>query len=88
MLPAWYGFGSAIEKIQAEGSVDIMQEMYRSWPFFRGLIAKVETALAVADMNVACFYAENLVDKSLKEKYLPVILAEYRRASDGRRNSL
>jgi len=83
MLPAWYGFGTAVEKIKAEGGIETMQEMYRSWPFFRMLVSKVETALAVADVNVATFYAENLVETKLKEKYVPIILAEYRRAVDG-----
>jgi phosphoenolpyruvate carboxylase len=80
MLPAWYGFGTAVEKAQANAGIDIMREMYRSWPFFRGLVAKVETALGVSDMNVASFYAENLVESDLREKYLPIILAEHKRA--------
>jgi phosphoenolpyruvate carboxylase len=82
MLPAWYGFGTAVQKIQTAGSLETMREMYRSWPFFRGLVAKVETALAVADMNVASFYAENLVEEHLREKYLPTILGEYKKAVD------
>jgi phosphoenolpyruvate carboxylase len=83
MLPAWYGFGTAVEKVRAAGGAEIMQEMYRSWPFFRMLVSKVETALAVADMSVATFYAENLVEARLREKYLPIIMAEYRLAVDG-----
>jgi phosphoenolpyruvate carboxylase len=83
MLPAWYGFGSALEKMQEASGLDTMQEMYRLWPFFRGLVSKIETALAVADINVAQYYADNLVDDALKRKYLPTIVKEYERACNG-----
>jgi len=83
MLPAWYGFGAAVEKIIDNGGLPAMQEMYRAWPFFRGLVAKVETALAVADLNVSSFYAEHLVEERLQKKYLPTILDEYRKAVEG-----
>ncbi|MDQ5936972.1 MAG: phosphoenolpyruvate carboxylase [Cyanobacteriota bacterium erpe_2018_sw_21hr_WHONDRS-SW48-000092_B_bin.40] len=82
MLPAWYGFGSAFQTCagQAEASpetVAMAQEMYIKWPFFRGLINKLENALAVADMDIAAYYSENLVDKNLQEKFFKRILAEY-----------
>ena len=82
MLPAWYGFGSAFQTCagQTEASpetVAMAQEMYIKWPFFRGLINKLENALAVADMDIAAYYSENLVDKNLQEKFFKRILAEY-----------
>ncbi|CAN5441199.1 phosphoenolpyruvate carboxylase [soil metagenome] len=79
MLPAWYGFGSAF-KTCLEGDSETLpmaQEMYAEWPFFRGLIRKLENALAVADMDIAAYYSENLVDKALQEKFFKRILAEY-----------
>jgi phosphoenolpyruvate carboxylase len=54
-----------------------MKEMYRDWPFFRGLVTKIENALAVADMNIAAFYAQNLVDPTLRELFFPIISTEY-----------
>ncbi len=82
MLPAWYGFGSAFQTCagQTEASpetVAMAQEMYAKWPFFRGLINKLENALAVADMDIAAYYSENLVDKNLQEKFFKRILSEY-----------
>jgi phosphoenolpyruvate carboxylase len=82
MLPAWYGFGSAFQTCagQTEASPETLamaQEMYIKWPFFRGLINKLENALAVADMDIAAYYSENLVDKNLQEKFFKRILAEY-----------
>lgn len=82
MLPAWYGFGSAFQTCaeQTKASPETLamaQEMYIKWPFFRGLINKLENALAVADMDIAAYYSENLVDKNLQEKFFKRILAEY-----------
>ncbi len=78
MLPAWYGFGSAFKVCTASGEcLELAREMYQKWPFFRGLISKLENALAVADMEIAGYYADNLVDKHLRDKFFTRILAEF-----------
>jgi phosphoenolpyruvate carboxylase len=79
MLPAWYGFGSGFRAISGDPQVNLQkaQEMYRQWPFFKGLIDKLETALAVADMDIARYYCEKLVDEPLQEKFFSKILSEY-----------
>jgi len=82
MLPAWYGFGSAFEALE-EKNIGLMKDMYRDWPFFKGLVSKIETALAVADMRIAAFYAENLVSDSLRAKYFPIIMNEYELSKNG-----
>ena len=79
MLPGWFGFGSAFAAC-VKGKSDALalaQKMYIEWPFFRGLIAKIETALAVADMDIARVYCEQLASKRLKDKYFPVIMNEF-----------
>lgn len=80
MLPGWYGFGTAFNEItQADNqALDVMRSMFQNWPFFAGLVKKVETALSVADLDIASYYAENLVDsKELREKYFSIIESEY-----------
>ena len=81
ILPAWYGLGSAYQlqlDKHGETHLEFMRQLYKDWPFFHGLISKIETALAVADMNIAIFYADTLVrDKELKDKYLDRIVKEY-----------
>src|SRR5262249_23552027 len=55
MLPAWYGFGAGFHEALAkdkEGTIAIAREMYKDWPFFHGLIAKIETALSIADVDI------------------------------------
>jgi phosphoenolpyruvate carboxylase len=85
MLPGWFGFGSAFKKCadESDSNLVLMRNMYAGWPFFRGLVSKIETALAVADMNIASVYCDQLASKQLKEKYFPLIVNEYSLSRDG-----
>jgi phosphoenolpyruvate carboxylase len=47
-LPSWYGAGTGL----GAGALDLQREMYEEWPFFSGLIATLETALANADLRI------------------------------------
>lgn len=80
LLPAWYGVGTAWQKMLAEtpSALETARQLYREWPFFAGLIDKVETALAIADMNIARYYAERLCSPSVREAVLPIILEDFR----------
>ncbi|HEY9777106.1 MAG TPA: phosphoenolpyruvate carboxylase [Planktothrix sp.] len=79
MLPAWYGFGTGFLAASnaSRDSLRLAQEMYKSWPFFRGLIARIETSLAVADTNIAEYYADRLVEPRLKAKFFGIIKDEF-----------
>jgi phosphoenolpyruvate carboxylase len=85
MLPGWFGFGAAYKKCLAEDpdALALARQMYERWPFFRGLISKIETALAVADMDIARVYCEQLVSKDLQEKYFPLIMEEFTQSREG-----
>lgn len=81
MLPAWYGIGLAFEEMAKDAQkLALMWQMYAQWPFFKGLITKVENALAVADFNIAKYYAQELVEDELRERFFPRIEEEYERA--------
>jgi phosphoenolpyruvate carboxylase len=83
MLPAWFGFGTAFQTITSEpANLQLMQLMYRKWPFFKGLVTKIENALAVADFNIARYYADELVEESLRKRYFPRIEAAYQLSRD------
>lgn len=80
MLPGWYGFGSAFHQVTQGDpqALETMRQMYDDWPFFAGLIKKIETALAVADLDIARYYADNLVrSQPLKNKFLSRIEEEF-----------
>ncbi len=67
LLPSWYGVGTALEAYvqQApEANLAVLQRMYREWPFFKTVIAKVEMTLAKVDMRIAHHY---VVELSLDE---------------------
>lgn len=81
MLPAWYGFGSAFKNTVDEGgdaALAFMRNLYERWPFFSGLVAKIETALGIADMHIARYYCDNLVhDRELRDHIFARIFEEY-----------
>ncbi len=55
LIPGWYGLGSGLHDLQ---DWELLQGMYREWPFFRTLIANCGMALCKADMDIAAGYAE------------------------------
>lgn len=80
LLPAWYGFGSGFTA--SSDQLEMMRTMYRDWPFFRNVISNIETALAIADLNIARYYADQLCEASLRNKFVPEIEREYAAAKD------
>ncbi|TDY51085.1 phosphoenolpyruvate carboxylase type 1 [Alicyclobacillus sacchari] len=80
LLPAWYGFGTAMQHVLQEdhGHLNEFRAMYRHWPFFRTLIDNLQMALAKADMLVAREYA--LLAGEAGERIFPEIEAEYERS--------
>ena len=46
-LPVWLGAGEALAQMAAQPEgLATLQEMYKSWPFFMGLVRAASTALA------------------------------------------
>ena len=64
LLPSWYGAGTAL----AAGDLELQREMWRDWPFFRGLIGTLEMALFKSDLGVAERYL-TLVDEDIAERF-------------------
>ena len=64
LLPSWYGAGTAL----CAGDVELHREMWRDWPFFRGLIGTLEMALFKSDLGVAEHYL-GLVDGDVVERF-------------------
>lgn len=72
LLPSWYGAGTALEA----GDLQLQREMWRDWPFFRGLIGTLEMALFKSDLGVAERYL-TLVDEDIAERFWTDLKAEY-----------
>ncbi len=72
LLPSWYGAGAAL----AAGGLSLHREMWRDWPFFRGLIGTLEMALFKSDLGVAERYL-GLVDADIAERFWTDLVEEY-----------
>ncbi len=65
MLPAWLGAGAALQKVIDEGKQGQLESMCHDWPFFSTRIGMLEMVFAKADLWLAEYYDQRLVDKSL-----------------------
>lgn len=65
MLPAWLGAGVALQHEIDNGKQAVLADMYEKWPFFNTRIAMLEMVYAKADLWLAEYYDQRLVEKSL-----------------------
>jgi phosphoenolpyruvate carboxylase len=81
MLPGWYGTGTAFEAWIAEGDgrLEVLQELYRRWPFFRTVLSNMAQVLSKSDMGLAAHYSELVEDEALRQRVFDKILDEHER---------
>ncbi|MEY2644854.1 MAG: hypothetical protein RLZZ611_1503 [Cyanobacteriota bacterium] len=62
LLPSWFGVGAALQQeLDADpGQMELFQQLYQRWPFFRMLISKVEMTLSKVDLDLAHHYVRSL----------------------------
>ncbi len=77
-LPGWFGLGTGLE---AAGSISLLQEMYRDWPFFTALIDNTEMSLLKADMDIAALYVTLVPDQRLAKQVFTRIRDEFERTT-------
>ena len=65
MLPAWLGAGEALRELIDAGEAGKLRDMMSRWPFFLTRIEMLEMVLSKADVGIARFYDERLVEPSL-----------------------
>ena len=86
-LPGWYGFGSAVDSMLAEGGTPakrkeataLLQKMVKEWPFFRTLLSNMDMVLAKSDLALASRYSELVTDAKLRRKIFTAIETEWHR---------
>jgi phosphoenolpyruvate carboxylase len=59
---------------------EILQEMYRTWPFMQSLLSNMDMVLAKSDMGIASRYAELVTDLELREEIFGRIKDEWERS--------
>ncbi len=79
ILPGWYGLGSALRAAREDVGLDLLQEMWGSWPFFSTLLSNAETALAKVDLRIGERYAALVDDEDLRERIWTQIQSEHER---------
>ncbi|PHM43033.1 phosphoenolpyruvate carboxylase [Xenorhabdus szentirmaii] len=65
MLPAWLGAGAALQQVIDAGKLSVLTDMCHHWPFFNTRIAMLEMVFAKADLWLAEYYDQRLVEPKL-----------------------
>ena len=83
IVPSWFGVGTAFATFaeQDEGGLRLLQEMYRSWAFFKAVIDNAQLDVAKADMGIAALYSSLVEPVQLREEFFGKIKAEHSRSS-------
>ena len=84
MLPGWYGTGTAFEEWVGEGPdkearLEVLQDLYRRWPFFATVLSNMAQVLAKSDLGLAARYSELVEDEALRRRVFDKIVDEHAR---------
>ena len=82
MLPGWYGTGTrvrGVDRRRATSRLEVLQDLYRRWPFFRTVLSNMAQVLAKSDMGLAARYAELVDDEALRHRVFDKIVDEHER---------
>ncbi len=84
MLPAWYGFGTAVEDHMREHPEDrpLLRDMYQKLRFARTTVANLEMVLVKSDMDIGERYAELVEEPELRHAVFGRIKDEWHRTHD------
>jgi phosphoenolpyruvate carboxylase len=74
IVPGWYGVGSGLAA--AGDRLEVLREMYRSWPFFRTFLDNVSMTLVKTDLDIAARYVDALAPADVRP-VLDDLRAEY-----------
>lgn len=90
MLPAWYGFGSAVTELcqQNPSHLTQMQEHAKNNPFFRTMLSNMEQVMAKTDLTLAEHYAALSQDLQHGKAIFATIKEEYQRSRQALLNIL
>ncbi|MFT4173741.1 MAG: phosphoenolpyruvate carboxylase [Rhodocyclaceae bacterium] len=80
MLPGWFGFGSAVTQYvdkHGQKGQELLQSMYKEWPFFATVLSNMDMVLAKSDIGIASRYAQLVKDAALRDAIFPRIQKEW-----------
>jgi phosphoenolpyruvate carboxylase len=78
-LPGWYGVGTSLTNFanKSPHNIELMQEMYYSWPFFTAMLDNSQMSLAKADMEIGAKYATLVTDQKIATRIYGAIRNEF-----------
>lgn len=65
MLPSWLGTGAALAAEFEEHGGQVIEAMYRDWPFFATRMSMLEMVYSKTDLRLSAHYDRKLVDAQL-----------------------
>ncbi len=82
MLPAWYGFGTAVESLLQSDAAAMskLQEQAKNSAFFHAMLSNMEQVMAKTDMEIAEGYIRLANDQTAARAIFDLVLAEYKRS--------
>src|SRR5699024_5258551 len=63
-------------------NIELLQKMYKSWPFFNATVNNLQMALTKADLETAQEYANMMKDKEISNRIFSQIEEEYHVTKD------
>lgn len=84
VLPGWYGLGSALKDFAeaAPGNEEMLQAMYRRWPFFKTIVDDAQQELLRAHLPTAALYAARVRPAQMAARFHGRVEEEYARTHD------
>ncbi len=78
-IPGWFGLGSAIDSRLKEypEDLEVFQDMYERWAFWKCLVDNAQMILAKSDMTIARLYADLVDDKKNAEIIYNIIFEDH-----------
>jgi phosphoenolpyruvate carboxylase len=79
LLPGWYGVGTALAALRAEGCGALLTELFERSRLFRLVVDEVEKTLFLVDLEIARAYAELVDDGEAREAVFALVAEEHAR---------
>jgi phosphoenolpyruvate carboxylase len=76
LLPGWYGVGTALATLRAEGGGALLSELFERSRLFRLVVDEVEKTLFLVDLEIARAYAALVDDAHARESVFALVAEE------------
>ena len=82
MLPAWYGFGSAVEQLLRDNPANLerLRHMVRHSAFFQAMLSNMAQVMAKADLDIARAYVGLAAQPQAAQAMFELIAGEFERS--------